>query len=498
MDLYPIRLDPPGSPTYQDDWLDWGLDGRDRRRVVELALRWLLPPPHLRWNPLAGLLPEGSLQQISGNCGNPLLPGGIRMYLDGCSTRPHWRHRQGDWFYFDIINPSTNNTWQATNWNETDYFLKDNKTLPIPKDDTRMILPMVLQYLTPRWDSPGLNWLTNSDCAALPLSLVWARYQQPSCPRQTPQFSPPPPCLPGTSTNLSSDKTWVRHYLFSPSSAQLTERNSIRSENWSKYLMDCKIFPDQASESEIMWVMRIAIFVVGGMATFMALTIPTIYGLWWVPAVLSGGHSLPAGLSAPTWSTWSCSPSCCAWFTSPTGATPTAPSSPTAWDSASESPVGRAWWVSRLSFTSRASRNQHRRRSGVRNSLRFHQDFSLDWWGSAGEQKAIWNSAVSLPYHCHAAVSHHNPSHLPADGLALQVQQVEEAPGHFPLHRQHPWRWGSGEIKLWLLGTDTFTVTSHLKSNISNSLKQFYPLENSLVWILSFQNFQKCIEDCVF
>ena len=36
----------------------------------------------------------------------------------------------------------------------------------------------------------------------------------------------------------------------------------------------------QASEAEIMWVMRIAIFVVGGMATVMALTIPTIYGLW--------------------------------------------------------------------------------------------------------------------------------------------------------------------------------------------------------------------------
>ena len=36
----------------------------------------------------------------------------------------------------------------------------------------------------------------------------------------------------------------------------------------------------QASENEIMWVMRIAIFVVGGMATYMALTIPTIYGLW--------------------------------------------------------------------------------------------------------------------------------------------------------------------------------------------------------------------------
>merc|ERR1712123_459796 len=40
------------------------------------------------------------------------------------------------------------------------------------------------------------------------------------------------------------------------------------------------IFRPKASESEIMWVMRVAIFLVGGMATFMALNIPTIYGLW--------------------------------------------------------------------------------------------------------------------------------------------------------------------------------------------------------------------------
>merc|ERR1719334_2689049 len=40
------------------------------------------------------------------------------------------------------------------------------------------------------------------------------------------------------------------------------------------------IFRQNASEREIMWAMRIAIFLVGGMATFMALTIPTIYGLW--------------------------------------------------------------------------------------------------------------------------------------------------------------------------------------------------------------------------
>lgn len=36
----------------------------------------------------------------------------------------------------------------------------------------------------------------------------------------------------------------------------------------------------QASETEILWVMRAAIFIVGAMATAMALTIPTIYGLW--------------------------------------------------------------------------------------------------------------------------------------------------------------------------------------------------------------------------
>ncbi len=29
-----------------------------------------------------------------------------------------------------------------------------------------------------------------------------------------------------------------------------------------------------------MWVMRISIFLVGAMATVMALAIPTIYGLW--------------------------------------------------------------------------------------------------------------------------------------------------------------------------------------------------------------------------
>lgn len=37
----------------------------------------------------------------------------------------------------------------------------------------------------------------------------------------------------------------------------------------------------QASEMEIIYVMKITIFVVGALATIMALTIPSIYGLWY-------------------------------------------------------------------------------------------------------------------------------------------------------------------------------------------------------------------------
>ncbi|XP_043212002.1 high-affinity choline transporter 1-like, partial [Amphibalanus amphitrite] len=35
-----------------------------------------------------------------------------------------------------------------------------------------------------------------------------------------------------------------------------------------------------ASETEIIWVMRVGIFITGALSTVMALTIPTIYGLW--------------------------------------------------------------------------------------------------------------------------------------------------------------------------------------------------------------------------
>lgn len=40
------------------------------------------------------------------------------------------------------------------------------------------------------------------------------------------------------------------------------------------------IFRQRASEMEIIWVMRVGIIIVGVLSTVMALTIPSIYGLW--------------------------------------------------------------------------------------------------------------------------------------------------------------------------------------------------------------------------
>jgi len=115
---------------------------------------------------------------------------------------------------------------KATRWNETDYFLVHNKTLPIPKDDTRMILPMVLQYLTPSFVSFfGLGAVSAA--------------------------------------------------VMSSADSSVLSASSMFARNVYKL-----IFRQGASETEIMWVMRVAIFAVGGMATYMALTIPTIYGLW--------------------------------------------------------------------------------------------------------------------------------------------------------------------------------------------------------------------------
>ncbi|XP_059097142.1 high-affinity choline transporter 1-like [Tigriopus californicus] len=111
---------------------------------------------------------------------------------------------------------------KSTNWNETDY----PGTIPIPPEDVRMILPMVLQYLTPSYISFfGLGAVSAAVMSSADSSVL--------------------------------------------SASSMFARNVYRL-----------IFRQGASETEIMWVMRISIFVVGAMATSMALTIPTIYGLW--------------------------------------------------------------------------------------------------------------------------------------------------------------------------------------------------------------------------
>lgn len=109
-----------------------------------------------------------------------------------------------------------------TAWNETDY----KGPYPLTQDETSMILPMVLQYLTPDFVSFfGLGAVSAAVMSSADSSVL--------------------------------------------SAASMFARNVYRL-----------IFRQNASEMEIIWVMRIGICVVGILSTIMALTIPSIYGLW--------------------------------------------------------------------------------------------------------------------------------------------------------------------------------------------------------------------------
>ena len=114
--------------------------------------------------------------------------------------------------------------WSQTafnpNMSNTNFTLGDN--------DARMILPMVLQYLCP----PFIAFFGLGSVSAAVMS--------------------------------SADSSVL-------SASSMFARNVYKL-----------IFRPNASETEILWVMRIAIFIVGAMATAMALTIKTIYGLWLV------------------------------------------------------------------------------------------------------------------------------------------------------------------------------------------------------------------------
>ncbi|KAK0158030.1 hypothetical protein PV327_011255 [Microctonus hyperodae] len=111
---------------------------------------------------------------------------------------------------------------KATPWNETAY----TGPYPLGEAETSMILPMVLQYLTPDFVSFfGLGAVSAA--------------------------------------------------VMSSADSSILSASSMFARNVYKL-----IFRQRASEMEIIWVMRVGIAIVGVLSTVMALTIPSIYGLW--------------------------------------------------------------------------------------------------------------------------------------------------------------------------------------------------------------------------
>lgn len=120
---------------------------------------------------------------------------------------------------------------KVTNWNETDLECEVVETC-ISSNHTAMILPLVIQHLTPSFVSfVGLGAISAAVMSSADSSVL--------------------------------------------SAASMFARNI-----WKL------IFRQNASETEVLWVMRVAILFVGALATTLALTIPSIYGLWYLSSDL--------------------------------------------------------------------------------------------------------------------------------------------------------------------------------------------------------------------
>jgi len=118
----------------------------------------------------------------------------------------------------------------ATDWNMTAYDSSTPLPWNRPGEDggAAMVLPMVLQYLTPAYVSfCGLGAVSAATMSSADSSVLGA--------------------------------------------SSMFARNVYRL-----------IFRPRASEHEIMWVMKVSIFVTGAMATIMALMVPSIYALWYL------------------------------------------------------------------------------------------------------------------------------------------------------------------------------------------------------------------------
>ena len=111
---------------------------------------------------------------------------------------------------------------KATNWELTQY------GRDIPEENQKLVLPLVLRYLCPAW-----------------VSMI----------------------------GLGS----VAAAVMSSADSSILSASSMFSRNVYKL-----IFRPNASDRELIWVMRVAIFGVGSLACLFALTISSVYGLWFL------------------------------------------------------------------------------------------------------------------------------------------------------------------------------------------------------------------------
>uniref|UniRef100_T1L261 High-affinity choline transporter 1 n=1 Tax=Tetranychus urticae TaxID=32264 RepID=T1L261_TETUR len=129
----------------------------------------------------------------------------------------------GNWFRSsEIIVKLSEKTYAFSLWEETDF------KRPLDDSHTSLVLPMVLQYLTP----PFVQFVGLGAVSAAVMS--------------------------------SSDSS-------------LLSASSMFARNVYKLMIR-----SNASEHEVVWVMRVSIIVVGAIATTMALYVKSIYGLWYL------------------------------------------------------------------------------------------------------------------------------------------------------------------------------------------------------------------------
>ncbi|KAI0213393.1 High-affinity choline transporter 1 [Lamellibrachia satsuma] len=126
---------------------------------------------------------------------------------------------------------------KSTDWNATDY--RYHGDVPIPSGDYKLVLPLVMQYLTPL------------PVAIIGLGAVSAAVMSSA-----------------DSSMLSASSMFARN-IYEPL------RNACTC-----------CYCGGASETEILWVLRVSILLVGGAATSLAIIVHSIYGLFYLCADL--------------------------------------------------------------------------------------------------------------------------------------------------------------------------------------------------------------------